>query len=64
MKVETKQEIYFEFSENEVKQFLLHKGAAAYGDLEGTTLTSVGGGGQGRRLWVRFTKNSASTSLS
>ena len=64
MKVETKREIYFEFSEDEVKQFLLDIGAAKPEDLEGTMLTSVGGGGQGRRLWVRFTKNSASTNLS
>ena len=64
MKVETKREIYFEFSEDEVKQFLKDIGAAKAEDLEGTILTSVGGGGRGRKLWVRFTKNSASTNLS
>ena len=64
MKVEKKQEIYFEFTEGEVKQFLIDIGAAKPEDLEGTMLTSVGGGGRGRKLWVRFTKNSAPTNLS
>ncbi len=64
MKIETKREIYFEFSEDEVKQFLIDIGAAKPEDLEGAMLTSVGGGGRGRKLWVRFTKNSTPTDLS
>ena len=64
MKAEIKQEIYFEFTEDEVKQFLVHVGAVKPENLEGTMLAFVGGGGRGRKLWVRFTKNSAPTNLS
>lgn len=63
MKVETKCELEFEFSEHEVKQILIDLKAVKPEDLEEARLTSVGGGGRGRKLRLRFTKSSTPADL-